>query len=94
MCVCVCVHTTHHHQGATTIAIRYGAQRQQFGPPDAPEVAVLDYTSQQLKLMPLLAGCYTLHFGKQYLVDRYAEMKRTKDEKLVADVHSLSAGTC
>lgn len=55
-------------------------------------MAVLDYTSQQLKLMPLLAGCYTLHFGKQFLVERYAEMKRTKDEKLVADVHSLSAG--
>lgn len=82
----------HPPQGALTIAIRYSAQRQQFGPPDAPEVAVLDYTSQQHKLMPLLAGCYALHFGKVYLVDRYAEMKRTKDEKLVADVHSMSAG--
>jgi len=25
-------------------------------------------------------------------VDKYCEMKRTKDEALVADVHSLSAG--
>jgi len=34
-------------QGATTIAIRYAAQRQQFGPPDGSEIAVLDYQSLQ-----------------------------------------------
>ncbi len=34
-------------KGALSIAIRYSSQRQQFGPPDAPEVAVLDYPSQQ-----------------------------------------------
>ncbi len=28
---------------AITIAVRYCSQRQQFGPPDAPEIAVLDY---------------------------------------------------
>jgi len=79
-------------KGAVTIAVRYGAQRQQFGPPDAAEVAVLDYPSQQLKLMPMLATAYVLHFTKNLLVDKYVEMKRTKDEALVADVHSLSAG--
>ena len=36
-------------KGALTIAVRYSAQRQQFGPPDAPEVAVLDYPSQQVR---------------------------------------------
>ena len=35
-------------KGALTIAVRYSAQRQQFGPPDAPEVSVLDYPSQQV----------------------------------------------
>lgn len=79
-------------KGALTIAIRYSAQRQQFGPPDAPEIAVLDYPSQQQKLMPMLATCYALHFARQRLVDKYCDMKRTKDEALVADVHSLSAG--
>ncbi|PRW59741.1 acyl-coenzyme A oxidase peroxisomal isoform B [Chlorella sorokiniana] len=79
-------------KGALTIAVRYSAQRQQFGPPDAPEVAVLDYPSQQAKLMPMLATCYALNFAKNKLVDKYCEMKRTKDEALVADVHSLSAG--
>lgn len=34
-------------QGAVTIAIRYGAQRQQFGPPEGEEIAVLDYQSLQ-----------------------------------------------
>lgn len=75
-----------------TITVRYGAQRQQFGPAEGREVAVLDYTSQQLKLMPMLATCYALHFTAAFLVEQYAQAKRTKEEELVADVHSLSAG--
>jgi len=77
-----------------TITVRYGAQRQQFGPAEGREVAVLDYTSQQLKLMPMLATCYALHFTAAFLVDQYTQAKRTKEEELVADVHSLSAGQC
>lgn len=79
-------------KGTVTIAVRYSALRQQFGPPDAPEVSILDYPSQQLKLMPMLATCYVLHFTRNVLLERYVEMKRTKNEALVADVHSLSAG--
>lgn len=80
-------------KGGLTIAIRYSAQRQQFGPGGAaPEVAVLDYPSQQLRLLPALATAYALTFAKDALVDKYVEMKRTRDEALTADVHSLSAG--
>ena len=79
-------------QGAVTIAVRYGAARQQFGPPDAPEISVLDYTSQQEKLMPMLATAYALHFTTRYLVAQYTEAKRTKEEEIIADVHALSAG--
>eukprot|EP00891_Asterochloris_glomerata_P007525 jgi/Astpho2/7525/Aster-02090 len=79
-------------QGAVTIAVRYGAQRQQFGPSEGAEIAVLDYLSQQQKLMPMLATCYALHFTSRFLVAQYVEMKRSKNEDLVADVHSLSAG--
>ena len=57
-------------KGAVTIAVRYSAQRQQFGPPDAPEVSVLDYPTQQQRLMPMLATAYALHFTRQALVDR------------------------
>lgn len=74
------------------IAVRYSLLRQQFGPPKQPEVSILDYQSQQHKLMPMLASTYAFHFATQYLVDKYAEMKKTHDEQLVADVHALSAG--
>ncbi|KAL3157409.1 hypothetical protein ABBQ32_011884 [Trebouxia sp. C0010 RCD-2024] len=79
-------------KGAVTITVRYGAQRQQFGPAEGHEIAVLDYSSQQLKLMPMLATCYALHFTAAFLVEQYTQAKRTKEEELVADVHSLSAG--
>lgn len=79
-------------RSALTVAIRYSLQRQQFGPPEQPEIAILDYQSQQERLMPLLAAAYGLGFAKEYLVDQYVAMKRSRDEKLVADVHSLSAG--
>eukprot|EP00191_Tetraselmis_sp_GSL018_P012912 CAMPEP_0177586434 /NCGR_PEP_ID=MMETSP0419_2-20121207/5070_1 /TAXON_ID=582737 /ORGANISM="Tetraselmis sp., Strain GSL018" /LENGTH=635 /DNA_ID=CAMNT_0019076325 /DNA_START=273 /DNA_END=2180 /DNA_ORIENTATION=+ len=79
-------------KAALTIAIRYSAQRQQFGPPDSPEVAVLDYQSQQLRLIPSLATAYALHFAKRFLVDQYIEMQSSRNEDLIEDVHSISAG--
>ncbi|KAK2079868.1 hypothetical protein QBZ16_002263 [Prototheca wickerhamii] len=55
-------------RGGLTIAIRYSAQRQQFGPGGAaPEVSVLDYPSQQLRLLPALATCYALGAAKDAL---------------------------
>ncbi|MBA0618484.1 hypothetical protein Godav_027823 [Gossypium davidsonii] len=77
---------------AVTIAVRYSLLRQQFGPPKQPEVSILDYQSQQHKLMPMLASTYAFHFATQYLVEKYSEMKKTHDEQLVGDVHALSAG--
>ena len=79
-------------QGAVTVAVRYGAMRRQFGPAGGPEIAVLDYRSQQEKLMPLLASAYGIQFATRYLVAQYAEAKRTKEEDVIADVHALSAG--
>ncbi|EIE21705.1 long-chain acyl-CoA oxidase [Coccomyxa subellipsoidea C-169] len=79
-------------KASLTVAVRYGATRQQFGPANAPEIAVLDYSSQQEKLMPMLASAYAIHFTSRYLVDQYAEAKRTKEEDVIADVHALSAG--
>jgi len=61
-------------KGATTIAVRYSAHRQQFGPDQKSpldEVAVLDYPSQQLKLMPMLATAYALHFTRDVLIAKY-----------------------
>ncbi|KAJ3675243.1 hypothetical protein LUZ60_004285 [Juncus effusus] len=79
---------------ATTIAIRYSLLRQQFGPPKKPEVSVLDYQSQQHKLMPMLASAYAFHFSTLFLVSQYSQMKTSAalDDELVGDVHVLSAG--
>ncbi|XP_027365510.1 acyl-coenzyme A oxidase 2, peroxisomal [Abrus precatorius] len=77
---------------AATIAIRYSLLRQQFGPPNEPEVAILDYQSQQHKLMPMLASTYAFHFATTNLVEKYSQMKKSHDDELVADVHALSAG--
>ncbi|KAL0381610.1 UNVERIFIED_CONTAM: Acyl-coenzyme A oxidase 2, peroxisomal [Sesamum angustifolium] len=77
---------------AVIIAVRYSLLRQQFGPPKAPEISILDYQSQQHKLMPMLASTYAFHFATLDLVDKYSEMKKTHDEQLVGDVHALSAG--
>jgi acyl-CoA oxidase len=77
---------------ANTIAIRYSLLRQQFGPPKQPEISILDYQSQQHKLMPMLASTYAFHFATVYLVEIYSQMKMTHNEQLVGDVHALSAG--
>ncbi|KAK9111073.1 hypothetical protein Scep_018592 [Stephania cephalantha] len=77
---------------SVTIAVRYSLLRQQFGPPKQPEISILDYQSQQHKLMPMLASTYAFHFATSYLVEKYSEMKKSHDEEVVGDVHSLSAG--
>lgn len=77
---------------SATIAIRYALLRQQFGPPKQPEISILDYQSQQHKLMPMLASTYAFHFATLHLVDKYSEMKKSQVEEIVGDVHSLSAG--
>lgn len=77
---------------AVTIAVRYSLLRQQFGPSKQPEVSILDYQSQQHKLMPMLASTYAFHFATAHLMEKYSEMKKTHDEQLVGDVHALSAG--
>ncbi|PKA49545.1 Acyl-coenzyme A oxidase 2, peroxisomal [Apostasia shenzhenica] len=75
-----------------TIAVRYSLIRQQFGPPKQPEVSILDYQSQQHKLMPMLASAYAFHFATLYLIEKYSEMKKSHDDEVVGDVHALSAG--
>ncbi|KAJ8765449.1 hypothetical protein K2173_014571 [Erythroxylum novogranatense] len=77
---------------AVIIATRYSLLRQQFGPPKQPEVSIIDYQSHQHKLMPMLASTYAFHFASVHLVERYSEMKKTQDEQLVGDVHTLSSG--
>jgi len=71
-----------------TIAIRYGAQRRQFGPDGQPETVILDYQTHQRRLMPLLANAYALDFAIKHLGERYAQ--RTEED--MREIEALAAG--
>ncbi|KAI1616046.1 acyl-CoA oxidase [Exophiala viscosa] len=69
-----------------TIATRYCAVRRQFQDRDAPanepgENQVLNYTMVQIRLLPLLAATYALHFTGRGMIQLYDEnQKRMKDD--------------
>ena len=56
-----------------TVALRWTAQRVQFGPTGRPEVPLLHYLSQQRRILVPLAATYGLHFAVRELTARYAE---------------------
>jgi acyl-CoA oxidase len=61
-------------KSALTIAIRHGARRRQFGPPDSDEeLPLLDFRAHQRRLLPALAMTYALHFAQEGVV---AELDR------------------
>ncbi|MEM8964341.1 MAG: acyl-CoA dehydrogenase [Acidobacteriota bacterium] len=73
---------------ALTIAVRYAERRRQFGPPDAPEYALLDYLTHRRRLLPRLAKTYALHFALRHLAERYID--DSGDDR--RDVEALAAG--
>ncbi|XP_060095396.1 peroxisomal acyl-coenzyme A oxidase 2 [Heteronotia binoei] len=81
---------------ACTIAIRYSVVRRQSElKPGDPEPKILDYQTQQQKLLPQLATAYALHFGCDYLEEifdqGYAETKQGKFD-LLPELHALASG--
>jgi acyl-CoA oxidase len=80
---------------ALTIAVRYGLRRVQFGPPDEPEVALLDYRTHQRRLMPLLAKTYALHFAQAELLESFHKAQsgdHETSEREQRQLESLAAG--
>ncbi|UPT65465.1 MAG: acyl-CoA dehydrogenase family protein [Sphingobacteriales bacterium JAD_PAG50586_3] len=71
-----------------SIAIKYGDRRRQFGPDGGSEVPVLNYRIHQRRLMPLLAQTYAMHFGLQYLTQRFLARK----EEEIQEIEALAAG--
>jgi acyl-CoA oxidase len=71
-----------------TIATRYCAVRRQFQDRDAPageaETPVLNYTMVQIRLLPLIAATFALHFTGKSMMDMYqanqARMTQVKDQ--------------
>jgi acyl-CoA oxidase len=83
---------------ALTIGIRYSAVRRQFGPPDGPEVPVLEYETQQDRLLPRLAGTLVHTLFTDWLIEAYAAVATRQaageaDDALLAanaEVHAVS----
>ncbi|MFY0481560.1 acyl-CoA dehydrogenase [Flavobacterium sp. PLA-1-15] len=71
-----------------TIAIKYGDKRRQFGPEGGSEVPILNYRIHQRRLLPHLAKAYALHFGLQYLTQRFID----KTEAEMQEIEALAAG--
>jgi acyl-CoA oxidase len=93
--VCISAGSLSAAKTALTIAVRYDLRRRQFGPSGKMEVPVLDYRTQQRRLMPRLATTFALHFAQQ---DLTAKFHRVFSESDVSDrerrqLESLAAGT-
>lgn len=79
---------------ALTLAVRHAESRKQFGPPDQPEVVLMDYRTHQRRLLPALAKTYALHFAQEELVARLHHVF-TSDEDLdreKRELETLAAG--
>ncbi|CAM3605186.1 acyl-CoA dehydrogenase [Flavobacterium gelidilacus] len=71
-----------------TIAIKYADQRRQFGPEGGSEIPILNYRIHQRRLLPHLAKTYAIHFGLQYLTNRFT----TRTEEQMQEIEALAAG--
>jgi len=71
-----------------TIAIRYADKRRQFGPEGGSEIPILNYRMHQRRLFPLLAKSYAVHFGLQYVTNRYINKNNNESQ----EVEALAAG--
>ncbi|NXT77838.1 ACOX2 oxidase, partial [Zapornia atra] len=81
---------------ACTIAIRYSVVRRQSKlKPGEEEAKILDYQTQQEKLLPQLAAAYAFHTTNDYLqklFDKsYSEIQKNNLEVL-PELHALSSG--
>lgn len=85
---------------AVTVGMRYLTIRRQFRDRDSkdikgPELTVLDYPTVQIRVMPLLATTFALHYtgvemGRQYAATRSGIEKG--DFSALADLHATSSG--
>lgn len=71
-----------------TIAIKYADKRRQFGPEGGSEVPILNYRMHQRRLFPYLAKAYAIHFGLQYVTQRFIGKK----EEEMQEIEALAAG--
>ncbi|KAG5318236.1 ACOX3 oxidase, partial [Pseudoatta argentina] len=90
----------HYMAIALTIAIRYCAVRKQFGPTEDNELPVIEYQTQQWRIIPHLAATYAVKIFSSALrkaFDKLQMNRLSKDEDSTADlgmeIHALSSAT-
>ena len=78
---------------ALAIALRYAYQRRQFGKDvHSAESLLIEYSNHQMRLFPLLAKTYGLHFALEDLMARYASAPPGSDiRELEAEAAALKA---
>ncbi|KAL2867251.1 acyl-CoA dehydrogenase/oxidase [Aspergillus lucknowensis] len=84
---------------AVTVAVRYTAIRRQFpdrdGASNCPELPVLDYPTVQIRILPLLAIAFALHYTALAMQNIYANTRREIESgnfSSLAYMHSMSSG--
>jgi acyl-CoA oxidase len=93
---------------ALTVAVRYLSIRRQFHDRDdadkrGPETSVLDYPTVQIRILPLLATTFALHFGGLAMRQLYERTRNSSaldgdrvsedaDLATLTELHSTSAG--
>ncbi|KIW26553.1 uncharacterized protein PV07_09639 [Cladophialophora immunda] len=87
---------------AVTVAVRYLSIRRQFRDQDNPtqplETPVLDYTTVQIRILPLLATTFALHYSGAHMRQLYERTRKndttidTVDQAALSELHSTSAG--
>ncbi|KAJ9607075.1 hypothetical protein H2200_008147 [Cladophialophora chaetospira] len=86
---------------AVTVAVRYLSIRRQFSDrdskdPGAPEQAVLNYPTVQIRILPLLATTFALHYTGEAMYKLYwgtrQQIEKTGDFSRLAEMHAASSG--
>ncbi|KAF2018105.1 acyl-CoA oxidase [Aaosphaeria arxii CBS 175.79] len=85
---------------AVTIAVRYCSIRRQFKDRDSTspadeELKVLDYPTVQIRILPLLATTFALHYTGEMMYNLYHKTRQTiekGDFGMLAELHSASSG--
>lgn len=86
---------------AVTVAVRYLSIRRQFTDKDAtddsaPEMQVLDYPTVQIRVLPLLATTFALHYSGKAMGELYERTRKSIEAKgdfaMLAELHSTSSG--
>jgi len=84
---------------AVTVAVRYLSIRRQFrdrdGNQEGAEMAVLDYPTVQIRILPLLATTFALHYSGRAMRELYEKTRRdisSGDFSALAEMHSTSSG--